>query len=70
MTIYHIHNYFSDNADYNEVGIDEELQCRLMFNILMIIDEEQEHLFKIIMQFNHIIQVSFFTIFFNWKKNI
>ncbi|XP_032671728.1 uncharacterized protein LOC116844383 [Odontomachus brunneus] len=46
----------SDDADYDEVDIDEELRHRLMFNILMVLDEEQDHLFKVMLQFNHIIQ--------------
>lgn len=56
-----MYNYSSDDADYDEVDIDEELRHRLMFNILMVLDEEQDHLFKVMLQFNRIIQVFFFN---------
>ncbi|XP_014483409.1 PREDICTED: uncharacterized protein LOC106748957 [Dinoponera quadriceps] len=46
----------SDDADYNDAEISEELQHRIRFNILMVLDEEQDHLFKIMVQFNRVIQ--------------
>ncbi|XP_011149828.1 uncharacterized protein LOC105189438 [Harpegnathos saltator] len=46
----------SDDVTYNDIEIDEEQRQRLMFKILIVLDNELNSLFRIMSQFNYTIQ--------------